>query len=145
MKTEILKKISYRMIPLMVLFFFIPTIINAQKKEASSGATDEWLGKWSGEWVHPNPQYGGQEFSLEIKKVDPDKKTILVEYSWSAIRDLEPGKAKAEAKFIPPTKFEWYSKGKVYYEFQLKNGELWGTKTPPSARTQSIVLKRVKK
>jgi hypothetical protein len=144
METEILKKVSYRMLPLVVLLFFIPAIIQGQTKGASSRPTDELLGKWAGIWVHPSPQYGGQGFLLEIKEVNPDKKTVLIEYSWSAVRDLEAGKGKAEAKFIPPDKFEWYSKGQVFYEFQLKEGELWGTKTPPKGRTQSIVLKRKK-
>ncbi len=81
---------------------------------------------------------------MEIKKVDQDKKTAEIAYSWTGGTSKKSGKAKATATFIPPAKLKWFTKIGIDYRFELNEGDLWGTRNIKGKETQKIVLKKVK-
>jgi len=89
------------------------------------------LGKWSGTWeaAAGGGELKGQDVLMVITKVDYDHKIVELNYRWAAVRQFEAGEANFRAKYIPPDKFEWYTQGQWLFQFQLKGGILWGTRT----------------
>jgi hypothetical protein len=146
MKREILKNICFPLFPLIFLYLIMATISFAQTKESPRGAlaVDELLGKWSGTWERPpNSKLRGQDLVIEVEKIDPDKNISEITYSWSETRIEPAGNAKIKAKYIPPDRLEWYSKGQYFYQFRLKDGILWGTKTKGNSQ-QKITMTKLK-
>jgi hypothetical protein len=146
MKRESLKNICCPLFLLLFLCFIMATISFAQTKESPRGtlAGDELLGKWSGTWERPSTsKLRGQDLVIEVKKIDRDKNICEITYSWSETTIEPAGNAKIEAKYIPPDRLEWYTKGQYFYQFQLKDGILWGTKTK-AGKQQKITMNKLK-
>ncbi len=146
MKKENLKNIHYSVFPWLFLFFIMATISFAQTKESPKGtlAGDELLGKWSGTWErHSGSKLRGQDLVIEVEKIDRDKNICEITYRWSETRMEPAGNAKIKAKYIPPDRLEWYTKGQYFYQFQLKDGILWGTKTK-GGKEQKITMNKLK-
>jgi hypothetical protein len=71
----------------------------------------------------------GADILMGIKKVDLDQKIVEINYTWSPVRRSAGGQANVKAEYISPDKLKWFWKTSGIYEFQLKDGILWGTVT----------------
>ena len=113
-------------VAILGLVIFIP-IAQAQRQDAEF--TEALLGKWSGTWQLGAAKQKGADILMVIKKVDLDQKFVEINYSWSAGKRSPGGEANVKADYIPPDKLRWHLKDSDAYEFQLKDGILWGTRT----------------
>ncbi len=91
-------------------------------------ALEMLLGKWSGAWEIVGPAgLRAIDCSMVIKKVDLDQKIIEINHSWTWI--WAAGEEDVRAEYIPPDKFKFRTKHNILFEYQLKDGILWGTST----------------
>jgi hypothetical protein len=118
----------------------------AGKTALAQGKTsgEELLGMWAGTWsATRSGKQKGQDFMLEIKQIDFANNRANIYYKWSATTSDATGETNFIATFIPADKLEWNTKNGYYYQFELKDGKLWGTKTHGKTK-QTIIMERKK-
>jgi len=127
----------------VVIISFVMFIPLARAQEQNVDFKEAVLGKWSGTLEPSNSWQKGADIVMVIKKVDLDQKVVEVNYKWSPVRQFSGGEANVKAEYIPPDKFKWFWKKSGDYEFQLKDGMLWGMITGGSYTTK-IKMKKIK-
>jgi len=95
-------------------------------------AIETLLGKWSGNWEDVGSASFGvgvkpADILMIIKKVDLDQKIIEINYGWWSRGGMGAGEENCKGEYIPPVKFKFRTKSYNFFEFQLKDGVLWGT------------------
>lgn len=121
------KKGFWLLVGLFVLVAAACATTSSTPSLTASEAKEVLLGKWSGSWESPEMvSVKAADIIMVIKKVDLDQKIIEINYGWSS-RTRGSGNEDCVGEYMLPDKFKIQTKSNNFFEFQLKDGVLWGT------------------